>query len=72
MVVEFRGRVWVMELKMARDGADAEKLAEEAISQIMEKGYADPFGEAVLLGLAIDVRRRRVAEYRTKMKGYPS
>jgi hypothetical protein len=66
VVVEFRGHVWVMELKMARAGMDAGKLAEEAISQIEEKGYAGRFDEAVLLGLAIDMELRRVAEYCVK------
>jgi hypothetical protein len=66
IVVEFKGRVWVMELKMARGGMDAVKLADEALSQIEEKGYAEPFGDAVLLGLAIDIELRRVAEFRVK------
>ncbi|MCL2010966.1 MAG: ATP-binding protein, partial [Synergistaceae bacterium] len=69
IVVEFRGRVWVMELKMAKDGMDAGKLAEEAISQIVEKGYAAPFAEATLLGLVIDDERRSIEEYRVQLKG---
>ena len=66
MLVKFRGRVWVMELKVAKKGEDAGKLADAALSQIIEKGYADRFGDAVLLGLAIDDERRSIGEYRVK------
>jgi hypothetical protein len=52
----------------AKGGTDAGKLADEALSQIEEKGYAEPFGDAVLLGLAIDVELRRVAEYRFRIR----
>ena len=54
---------------MAKKGEDAGKLADAALSQITEKGYADRFDNAVLLGLAIDDERRSIGEYRVKMKG---
>ena len=68
MTVRFRGRVWVMELKVAKKGEDAGKLADAAVSQIIEKGYADRFRDAVLLGMAINDERRSIAEYRAKDK----
>jgi hypothetical protein len=67
MVAEFGGIVWVMEIKIAR-GGDADKLADEAMEQILEKGYADGYGKTVLLGIAIDDKRRAITEYRVKAK----
>jgi hypothetical protein len=67
MVVTHKGRVWVMELKVARDGDDAAKLADEALAQIVGMGYADRYGDAVLLGMAIDDAERQITEYRTPL-----
>jgi PAS domain-containing protein len=69
MVVKFRGRVWVIELKVAKKGENVKKLADAALQQIIEKGYADRFADAVLLGMAIDDDRHCIEEYRTKAKG---
>jgi hypothetical protein len=66
IVAEFREHTWIMELKMAKKGEDAGKLADAAIAQIIERGYAEPFDDAVLLGLAIDDERRSIMEYRVK------
>ena len=68
MTVKFKGRVWVMELKVAKKGEDAGELADAALLQITEKGYADRFDNAVLLGLAIDDEQRTIKEYRTEKK----
>ena len=68
ITVKFRGQVWVMELKVAKKGEDAGKLADTALLQIIEKGYADRFGDAVLLGMAIDDERHFIEEYRTKKR----
>jgi hypothetical protein len=43
MVAEFGGNVWVMELKIARGGDDAARMADEAMEQILEKGYSDGY-----------------------------
>jgi hypothetical protein len=64
MVVEFRGRVWVMELKIARGEAETKKSADEAMKQIVERGYANRYQEAILLALAIDDERRSITEFR--------
>jgi hypothetical protein len=63
--VRFRDRVWIIEIKVAKRGEDAGVRADEAMSQILEKGYADRYDNAVLVGMAIDDERRGVAEYRT-------
>ncbi|GHS95252.1 ATPase AAA [Synergistales bacterium] len=60
MIVKFRGHIWVMELKMTKHYANADLCATAALAQIKEKGYADAFDEAVLLGLAIDDEARGI------------
>ncbi|GHV34011.1 ATPase AAA [Synergistales bacterium] len=60
MVVKFRGHIWVMEFKMTKHFASAAECAAAALNQIKEKGYADAFGEAMLLGLAIDDNERQI------------
>jgi hypothetical protein len=67
MVAEFGGNVWVMELKIARGKDDAAKVADAAMAQILEKGYADGYPKAVLLGAAIDDGRRLITEYRVEI-----
>ena len=58
-----RGHVYVVELKVA-DGADASiQAAEDAISQIHAKGYADKHRGARLIGLAVDRTARQVGAY---------
>jgi hypothetical protein len=66
MVVVHKGRVWVMELKIARGGDDAPCLADGALARIAEMGYAERYGGAVMLGMAIDDAKRRITEYRVK------
>ena len=59
-----RGHVYVVELKVA-DGADASiQAAEDAISQIHAKGYADKHRGARLIGLAVDRTARQVGAYK--------
>jgi hypothetical protein len=70
LVVAFRGNVWVIEIKVAYEGASAEKKADEAIRQIFEKNYAAPYPDAVCLGLGIDDALRQISaskvEFATK------
>ncbi|GHV33979.1 ATPase AAA [Synergistales bacterium] len=68
MVVKFRGHIWVMEFKMTKHFASAAECAGAALAQIKEKGYADSFDEAVLLGLAIDDDLRKITEIRADKK----
>ena len=53
---------------MAKKGEDAGKLADAALAQIIEKGYAERFDDTVLLGLAIDDEQRSITEYRVKVR----
>ncbi|GHS93840.1 ATPase AAA [Synergistales bacterium] len=68
MVVKFRGHIWVMELKMTKHYASATECAAAALDQIKEKGYADSFDEAMLLGLAIDDGERQITAIKYERK----
>jgi hypothetical protein len=68
MRVKFRERVWIIELKVARGEAETKRAADEGMSQIVEKGYAERYEDAVLLALAIDDERRSITEYRVEIR----
>ncbi|GHV47490.1 ATPase AAA [Synergistales bacterium] len=68
MVVKFKGHIWVMELKMTKHYANASECAASALAQIKEKGYADAFDEAMLLGLAIDDNERQITAISAEKK----
>jgi hypothetical protein len=64
LAVSHRGVIWVIEIKVAFKGASAEKKAEEAYNQILEKNYAAPYPDAVCLGLGIDDSLRQISASR--------
>jgi hypothetical protein len=64
LVVERAGHAWVIEIKVAKKAEDVERQADEAMLQIHEKGYARQYDNPVLLGLAIDDRKRCIGGYR--------
>ena len=67
ITLKFRNQVWVVEVKIAKKGEDVGKAADEALQQIIDKGYAERFADAVMLGVAIDDERRTIGEYRVQM-----
>jgi hypothetical protein len=62
--IKFKNRVWVIEIKIARLGDDAAKLADEAMGQIMSKGYGARYENPALLAIVIDDGKRSITEYR--------
>jgi len=60
IVVSYRGHVWVIEIKVAYKGESAEEQAQEAYRQIIEKNYAQPFPDAICLGLGIEDAARQI------------
>ena len=61
-----KGHVYVVELKVT-DGAEAAKIAaDDAMEQILIKGYADKYSNAKLIGIAVDRAARQVGAYRIK------
>ena len=61
LVISYRGNVWIIEIKIVRDGENAETKAEEAYRQIIEKNYAAIYPNATSLGLAIDDEERQIS-----------
>ena len=59
-----RGHVYVVELKVT-DGQEASvSAAEDAMSQIHARGYADKHPGARLIGIAVDREARQVGSYK--------
>ncbi|MDR2592930.1 MAG: ATP-binding protein [Chitinispirillales bacterium] len=57
-----KGIPWVIEIKVARNDDCAAKAA-EAMKQMNDNQYADPYKNARKLGIAIDDKTRRVGEW---------
>jgi hypothetical protein len=64
LVLSYKGQHWVIEIKVAYAGESPAAKAEEAIRQILEKGYSKPYPNAICVGLAIDDSVRQITEYR--------
>ena len=64
--IEYRDKVYIIELKTT-EGKDAcERAADEALGQIKAKGYADKYdlAKVTLIGLAVDKAERQVGAVR--------
>jgi hypothetical protein len=70
LVAFHAGRVWVIELKMVRDGND-EDVAQGALKQIREKDYAGPYDNPLLLGIAINGAKRTIGAWAVGKKANP-
>ena len=66
LVVSHKGNVWVIELKVAYEGASAETKAKEAYQQIIDNNYAKPFHNAICLGLGIDDNERQITAFQVE------
>ena len=64
LVVAHRGVTWVIEIKVAYEGENPKAKAEEAFRQIEEKNYANPYPNAVCIGLAIDDTVRQITNWK--------
>ena len=66
LVVSHKGSTWVIEIKVAYAGENPAKKAEEALQQIIDKNYAEPFPDALCIGLAIDDSLRQITDMAVK------
>jgi uncharacterized protein related to proFAR isomerase len=67
LVVKYKDRTWVMEIKISQSaagGQEDEELAEVALNQILEKGYAAPYDQAIILGLVINDPKRSITAWK--------
>jgi hypothetical protein len=60
LVITHRGKVWILEIKVAYKKQSAVTKAREAYLQIIEKQYAKPYPNAVCIGLGIDDAKRQI------------
>ncbi|MDR0733364.1 MAG: ATP-binding protein [Dysgonamonadaceae bacterium] len=64
LVLNYKGQIWIIEIKVAYEGESPAAKAEEASRQIVEKHYNKPYPNAICVGLAIDDSVRQITEYR--------
>ena len=69
---ESEGRLWVVEFETVPEGGDAEDAARAALDRIVETGWAEGRGGAILLGLAVETDGRRLAAWRSRIGTGPS
>jgi len=62
LLVIHRNVPWVVEIKVAADGDSAEK-AREAMAQINDRQYADPYKDGRKVAIAIDDKTRQIGEW---------
>jgi hypothetical protein len=63
LVLNYKGQIWIIEIKVAYEGESPAAKAEEACRQIFEKNYSKPYSNAICVGLAIDDSARQITEY---------
>jgi hypothetical protein len=64
LVLNYKGQIWIIEIKVAYEGENLAAKAEEAVRQIFEKNYNKPYPNAICIGLVIDDSARQITEYR--------
>jgi hypothetical protein len=64
IVVSFKEKIWVIEVKVAYKGENTASKAQEALAQIEEKNYAAKYPGAKKLGIAIEDEERKIMEWR--------
>jgi hypothetical protein len=56
---------WVIELKVTDKSEDAPSLAEAALRQALETGYANAYENPIVLGIVVDESKRAITEWRS-------
>ena len=72
LVFSHNGRYWVIELKISKNTVlDDRVKATEALNQILDRDYAGSFVNPILLGLAVNKRKKKVTTWvkRIGLKG---
>jgi hypothetical protein len=63
LVVELAKAIWVMELKVSRSGEAEKALLQKARDQIIEKQYAAPYDDPIVLGIVINDEMRAITQW---------
>jgi hypothetical protein len=64
IVFEWNQRNWVIELKVAKEGDNAETLFAKAVKRIISQRYAAAYEDPICLAIVIDEKTRQVALYK--------
>jgi hypothetical protein len=64
LVLNYKSKIFIIELKVAYVGESAVEKAKEAYNQIFEQHYNKPYPNAVCIGIAIDDEKRQIMEYK--------
>jgi hypothetical protein len=64
LVLNYKGQIWIIEIKVAYEAESPAAKVEEACRQILEKNYNKPYPNAICVGLAIDDSERQITEYK--------
>jgi hypothetical protein len=64
LVLNYKGQIWIIEIKVAYEGESPAAKAEEAFRQIFEKNYNKPYPNAICVGLAIDDNARQITNFK--------
>jgi hypothetical protein len=60
LVVKYKGRTYVFEIKTADNAAQAAQAAVIGMDQIRDRGYSEPYENPILVSLAVDKQRRNI------------
>jgi hypothetical protein len=63
IVFEWNQQNWVIEMKVAKEGDNAETLLAKAVEQIISQRYAAAYKDPICLAIVIDEKTRQVALY---------
>jgi len=62
LMVAHKGKTYVIEFKVAYEGENPAKKAEEALKQINDRNYAKSYPDAICIGMAIDDSLRQITD----------
>jgi hypothetical protein len=68
IVIFHKGKTWVIEIKVAYKAQKPDEKAKEALQQIVKMNYAEPFPDAICVGLAIDDEKRLITDHEIIIK----
>ncbi|MDR3205121.1 MAG: ATP-binding protein [Deltaproteobacteria bacterium] len=61
LTIEYKGKCYVIELKMVEETKEAQNAAKIALNQIIEKNYAGSHSNPIIIGLAVSEDIRNIA-----------
>jgi hypothetical protein len=63
LVLNYRGKIFILEFKVAYAGENPLAKLEEAKMQIINQGYKEPYPNAIAIAMVIDDEKRQITEF---------